>query len=359
MSEQTPSVVDVPETFRQCFMDSNDAVVITDVKGRIVTANPAWLGLYGYSIDEVRGQTTQLIKSEHNNREMYDYMWEQISDPGKGFWKGEIVNRKKSGEEVPLLLTITPIRREGEIIGYMGIGIDLTDRKELDEMRRLYETVVRHDLKAPLGSILTMTQTILQGYLGDLSDKQRNMLERVVRAGNQLQEIIATSLDMEKLDRGVLRMNPEEVDLFEIARTSFENLAGAAQRSEVELGLFCDHSKVKDEDKLVRELDRIHLQRCTDNLIKNAVEASPRGGNVDVSIDDREGTSHIYVHNGGDPIPPDVRPTLFHPFSTYGKHGGTGLGVYGVKLLVEAMGGSVTYATGEGGTTFVLTFPPS
>jgi signal transduction histidine kinase len=94
-----------------------------------------------------------------------------------------------------------------------------------------------------------------------------------------------------------------------------------------------------------------------DNLLKNAIEAAPRRGPVTLTVEARDGAGRVRVHNPGAPIPAPVRATLFHPFGTYGKRGGTGLGLYGVKLLAEAMKGGVSYETGEGGTTFELSLP--
>jgi PAS domain S-box-containing protein len=346
-----------PEIYRQSFEDSTDAIVITDREGRISLANQAWLNLYGYTMDEIAGKTTRIIKSEHATPEMYKYMWSQISDPGKGTWKGEIVNRKKGGEEVPVLLTITPIRRDGAIIGYMGIGIDITERKRLDEMKDLYDMVVRHDLKAPLGSMIALLQTLRDGYAGALEPRQRDFIERVLRSGNRMEEIIATSLDLEKLARGTLRLDLADVNLFDVARSSFDTLTDLVARKGVGLSLLAGDRPATPEDRLILQLDPVHIQRSSDNLIKNAIEAAPRETLVTVTIVERGGEARFRVHNGGPPIPPDVRATLFHPFTTYGKRGGTGLGIYGVKMAVEAMGGRVDYETGESGTTFGLVFP--
>ena len=101
----------------------------------------------------------------------------------------------------------------------------------------------------------------------------------------------------------------------------------------------------------------MHLQRSTDNLIKNAIEAAPRGTEVIVELLESDDHVQLRVHNLGDPIPPDVKATLFHPFSTFGKRGGTGLGIYGVKMAVEAMGGRVDYESGPAGTTFTIELP--
>jgi PAS domain S-box-containing protein len=351
---------DDPELFRRVFLESVDSIVITDERGRIMAANPAWLSLYGYTIDEIRGRTTSVIKSSHSNADMYRYMWSQISDPAKGYWKGEIVNCRKSGEEIAVLLTITPVRRaDSTIAGYVGIGIDVTERHRTEELQEIYSIVVRHDLKAPLSSIVALVGTILDGYVGTITAKQRDILERVQRAGLRMDEMIATSLDIEKMKRGTLRITTAEVDLFESVREAISTLADPAVRKEVTVSLRSGDRLATEDDRLILETDPIHLQRCLENLLKNAIEASPAGRNVGIAIEDRpkEGMVRIRFHNDGPPIPPDVRATLFHAFSTYGKRGGSGLGIFGVKMAVEAMGGAIRYESDEGGTTFDISLP--
>lgn len=358
--DASPPWIDDPAIFRKVLLHSTDSIVITDERGRIVLANDAWLRLYGYTIDEVRGQTTRLIRSPHSTPEMYGYMWSRISDPAQGFWKGEIVNRKKSGEEVAVLLTITPIRREDDTIaGYMGIGIDVTEQRRAEEMREIYSMVIRHDLKAPLASILALVGTILEGYAGEVPAKQRDILERTRRAGLRMEDMIATSLDLEKMKRGTLRLSPADTDLYESVRESAGTLADLADRKRVIVSVRTAGHVATEDDRLIIETDPIHLQRCLDNLLKNAIEAAPDGSLVLVSVERREedDSARIAFHNEGPPIPPDVRATLFHPFSTYGKRGGTGLGVFGVKMTVEAMGGTIRHESDARGTTFEITLP--
>ena len=126
---------DALRIYQQSFRDSTDTIVITNNKGEIIDANPAWLKLYGYTLEEVLGKTTHIIRGACTNDSLYKDMWEEIRDQEKGFWTGEIVNRKKNGEEIPILLTITPIRSNGAIIGYMGIGIDITEQKKFENFK--------------------------------------------------------------------------------------------------------------------------------------------------------------------------------------------------------------------------------
>jgi PAS domain S-box-containing protein len=351
------SIVDEPEAYRQFFLASNDAIVLTDARGCIVSANPAWLELYGYTLDEVVGKTTRIIRSPHSDDAMFAQMWKQIGDPEVGFWRGEIINKKKSGEDVPVLLSIQPVRQSGRIIGYMGVAIDMSERRRAEELRELYDALVRHDLKAPAAVTMTVLSALLDGHMGPLNPKQRDLIERARRKVQQMLDTVATYLDIQKLRGAALRLDVEDVDLFAIVRESLDTLAEIAADRNVTLDLRSDDEPARADDRLVLRLDPVQLQRCSDNLVKSAIEGAERGGKVTVTISHAAALATIRVHNTGNPIAPDVVSTIFHPFSTYGKRGGTGLGASGVRMLTEAMGGKVQFDTGSHGTTFALEFP--
>jgi PAS domain S-box-containing protein len=357
VKENEPSIVDEPAVYRQFFLASNDAIVLTDVHGKIVSANPAWLALYGYTLEEVVGKTTRIIRSEQSGDDLFAQMWEKIGNPEVGFWRGEIINKKKNGEEVPVHLSIQPVRQSGQIVGYMGLAIDISERKRAEEMRELYDALVRHDLKAPAAVAMTVLSALLDGHMGDLSPKQRDLLERARRKVQQMLDMVATYLDLQKLRHAALRLDVDDVDLFRIVRVSFDTFAETASERGVALDLRAGNDPAGKDQKLVLRLDPVQLQRCSDNLVKNAIEGAERGGKVTVTISGEAACATISVHNTGKPVAPDVWATIFHPFSTYGKRGGTGLGAYGVRMLTETMGGKVRFETGPQGTTFVLEFP--
>lgn len=350
-----------PSDYEAAFRGSTNAIVLTDPAGRITDVNPAWLALYGYALEEVRGQTTSVVRGPHTDDGVYAHMWAQIRDPRVGSWTGELVNRTKDGAEVPVLLTITPLRAGGApdapIRGYMGVALDTSERKKFEEFQRLYELTVRHDLRSPLAAIQALVQTLLEGYAGAVEDRQRDVLGRVLGAAKQMRALIDTSLDIEKLRRRTIRLDLEEVDLVAVACESLDRHTPQAERRAVRFVLEGAAGPLGTGARAVRRLDPLHVQRAVDNLVKNAVEAAPKGSVVTLTLADEGGVTRLSVHNGGDPIPPDVRALLFHPFSTFGKRGGTGLGIYGVKLTVEALGGQVGYTTGAAGTTFTLTLP--
>jgi PAS domain S-box-containing protein len=127
-----------PNVFFRCVEDSSEAIMITDRFGKLCYVNPTWCRVYGYTPIEALGATPSLLRSGQQDSHFYDVMWSHIRNPEVGHWKGELVNRTKTGELVNVLLTITPYRNaEGEISGYMGLALDISEKKRVE--RRLQE----------------------------------------------------------------------------------------------------------------------------------------------------------------------------------------------------------------------------
>ena len=111
------------------FENAHEGIMITDPRGRIVEVNPTFSELTGYSRSEAIGQTTDLLKSGHHDPVFYAEMWQTIQT--QGYWRGEVWNRKKTGEIFAELLTISTVRnRAGEISHFVGIFSDITVLKE-------------------------------------------------------------------------------------------------------------------------------------------------------------------------------------------------------------------------------------
>lgn len=115
--------------------DSNEGVLVADINGKIIRVNPAFEAISGYSESEVLGLTPALLKSGLNNNQFYKDMWSSLIN--KGFWNGEIYNRRKNGEIYPEYLSISAVRDEyRKITHYVGIFSDITAKKENEE--RIY-----------------------------------------------------------------------------------------------------------------------------------------------------------------------------------------------------------------------------
>ena len=145
-----PRQRELPDSlFRQSFEGSNDAVSITDINGKILDVNDAFVRLYGYSRDELIGENHRIIKAVKADDKVYQEMWRDILDPSIGHWKGELTNFRRDDTPIDVLLSITPIRNaEGNIEGYMGIAIDLSKQKRMEAKLRLseekYRSIIRN-----------------------------------------------------------------------------------------------------------------------------------------------------------------------------------------------------------------------
>ena len=111
------------------FEQSVEAVIILDTEERIVSVNRSFTEVTGYSYEEVINQTPRILKSGRQDKAFYRAMWQQIKD--YGHWQGEIWNRRKSGEIYPEWLSVSTVRDEnGNVINYVGIFSDITERKQ-------------------------------------------------------------------------------------------------------------------------------------------------------------------------------------------------------------------------------------
>ncbi|MEN9479856.1 MAG: hypothetical protein RLZZ298_1251 [Pseudomonadota bacterium] len=113
------------------YKNSLEGIMITDAKGIILSVNPAFTGITGYTAEEAIRQTPRLLKSDRHDEAFYAAMWEQLRLFGT--WQGEIFDRRKNGEIYPKWLTITCVKgSNGEISHYIGSQIDISERKEAE-----------------------------------------------------------------------------------------------------------------------------------------------------------------------------------------------------------------------------------
>lgn len=120
---------------RYIFETTNDGIIITDAKNRIVDANPSFERVTGYSREDVLGQPPSMLNSHKQSAAFYEELWETLER--YGVWSGEIWNRKKSGEIFPEWLTIKSIEDDhNNVTGYFGVFTDITEHKKTEDSLR-------------------------------------------------------------------------------------------------------------------------------------------------------------------------------------------------------------------------------
>jgi signal transduction histidine kinase len=220
------------------------------------------------------------------------------------------------------------------------------------ELQERLVGVVGHDLRTPLAAIRMAVSLLFRR--GGLSEDQARTLARLGASTARMTSIIRDLLDFTRVRReGAIPVVPRSVDLSEIARHAVAELASVHLEREIWLSLPESAAASGDPERLVQVVS---------NLVGNALQHSPPGARVELSVHADAGGVVLQVHNEGPPIRPDLLPDLFEPFrrgtGNPDPSGSIGLGLFIVRELVRAHGGRVDVASSEGaGTTFTVRLP--
>lgn len=358
----------VNQVFLQCVEDCFEPIMLTDRKGRLTYVNPAWILTYGYKKEEALGETPRLLRSVHQNSDFYKNMWQTILDPKVGFWRGEVVNRAKDGHLVPVLLTITPYRDSstGEINGYMGIAVDLSDQKRMEQQILQQDRLasigmlaggLAHEIGNPLGTIRGRAEIIVNQIRGNQAAEKN--LEVIINQIDRISGLIQSLLRVSRVPEKILMRS---VELRPVVEEVMTLMGEACRRSRIEL-------RSTNLDQVIYA-EPNHLQQLLLNLVINAMHAiedqKVKTGDekfshfIEVSAENKEdGRCEIRIKDTGCGISKENLLKLFQPFFTTKAAGkGTGLGLAIVLKLVDEMGGKVS-AESEGvglGAIFKLEF---
>ena len=197
--------------------------------------------------------------------------------------------------------------------------------------------IASHDLKAPLSAVQSYIQLMLGGFSGELTDKQRQMLERSSTRITEQLELISDLLDISRIEGGQIVREMEEVSLPQVVEGSLENVRALAKEKRISL-----------EVEMPRLLPKLRassarLQQVITNLLANAIKFTPERGEIKLRVAEREGEIQVEVLDTGDGIAAEDLPNIFNDFYRGGDKTktGTGLGLSIAKRIVEAHGGEI------------------
>ena len=233
---------------------------------------------------------------------------------------------------------------------------DITERKQIEQMRDDVDRILQHDLISPLNPIICLPQLMLESP--GLTDNQRQMLTMISEAGNRMLDMIRMSLNLYKMEQGAYAFTPQPVDLLGTVRDIVADLSERVRTKSVFVRMVKDGAVALPRDEFRVMAEPTLCYSLFSNLVLNAIEASPTNGVVTILMD-QDGRARIRIHNAG-VVPPDVRSTFFEKYATSGKPQGTGLGTYSARLLATTMGGSIEMQTAEDtGTTLTVRLAPA
>ena len=223
---------------------------------------------------------------------------------------------------------------------------------ESEELSRNFLMSVSHELRTPLTAIRGHISALREGVLEDESAERRS-LDVVAEEGARLERLVGDVLDLAKLDAHRFALLREEVDMRVLCERAHAAFATAAQARGIDFGLALNGNAV-----LVTDGDRV-LQ-IVSNLLANAIQWTPEGGSVGLTLAVGASEVVVTVADTGPGIAADEQERIFRPFwSGHGGHGGgTGLGLTIASELASALGGRLAVDSTPGqGSRFVLALP--
>lgn len=370
------------QAYRTLFENVPIGLYRTSADGRILDANPALVKLFGY-------ENRALLLKQHV-RNIYanpddETLFRSSMETGNASSNFEVKFRRLDDTTFWAEDYVRANRNElGEVLFYEGSIIDITGRKQAEELLRKYageleqrvlertaELVqanrakdeflanMSHELRTPLSGILGISEVLLTEMHGALNEKQSHYLETVHSSGMHLLGLINDILDIAKIESGKFELNPENTSLNSICESSLVFVREQAKKKSIKV----EYSLPVPATFIFADPKR--LKQILVNLLNNAVKFTPENGEVKLEVrrEDAAGQLWFSVSDNGIGIAPENMKKLFQPFEQLDsglsrQYGGTGLGLSLVKKLVELHGGEVGVESEPGrGSRFYFNLP--
>jgi PAS domain S-box-containing protein len=236
---------------------------------------------------------------------------------------------------------------------------DVTERRQIEQMKSEFVSMVSHELRTPLTSIRGALGLVLGTMSGELPRRAVHLVDIAHKNSERLIPLVNDILDLDKIDAGMIRVDLTEVDAVPLVGQAIE-----ATRA------FCDRYGVAvavdmPAGPIVLRVDEGRFLQTLTNLLSNAAKFSPRDAVVDVTARVADGRVRIAVRDRGPGIPDEFRAKIFGRFAqadsaTTRAKGGSGLGLHICRQLVNLMGGTIDFESTVGvGSTFWVEFPAS
>ncbi|MBH0230124.1 two-component system histidine kinase PnpS [Halobacillus yeomjeoni] len=327
-----------------------NGLVLIDERGYILLVNKAFVDTFGGDSSEY---ISYLYHDAIPHKAIHDtvkkiYMFEEtISET---FLLPVQIDRKH------LEVTGAPILSEDyKWKGIVLVFHDITELKQLEQMRKDFVANVSHELKTPITSIRGFSETLLDGAMKDEAMLEQ-FLQIILKESGRLQSLIQDLLELSKLEKEDFHLNIEEMDFQRLLNDLLPIVNQHAEKKGVTI-----HTDIKGTTKV--EGDTSRLKQVFMNLLTNAVNYTPSEGEVSIACTETEDHIVVSVSDNGVGIPEDEISRIFERFYRVDKarsrnSGGTGLGLAIVKHIVEAHQGTIhVESTVNVGTTFQVSIP--
>ncbi len=347
---------------------SPNGIFITNLNNEIEYTNASFSRITGYTESEVIGKNPSLLKSATTPIKIYEDMFKALKR--RDDWYGEFINKRKDATEYTESIIASPIvQNDGTVSNYVVIIEDITHSKELEndlikakegaeqanKSKSDFLANMSHEIRTPLNGILGLIGLVLKS---NLTQKQRDYLEKSKTSSKALLHVINDILDYSKIEAGKLDLENTPFELGSVMSNIKDLFEYQANIKGLSLNIRVDN-------KFTLIGDPLRLTQILTNIIGNAIKFTDEG-NIDVNVELIKVDQHykklkFIIKDSGVGMSQKVQENLFLEFSQADnsitrKYGGSGLGLAISKQLVKLMSGDIWVESTIGeGSAFIFT----
>jgi PAS domain S-box-containing protein len=329
-----------------------DPVIVTDGEGCVTKLNHAAEEIFGSEKENTGKHVGDVARDTRIAGAVAEALESQRPVAGEGM--SSVLPLAVDGTERAFRLRTTPMRDNGHhLLGAVTILEDITHLREIDRLKSEFITTASHELRTPLTSVQMGVYLLLEGALGELTEKQNEVLQACRQDCERLDKLMRDLLDLSRIEAGESQPQLATVSAEDLLTSAVEELRSQVEAKGLELGV----NAAMDLPRV--SVDRLQIERVISNLVINALRHTKRG-EIKISAEPRNSDLAISVSDTGTGIPAEYLPHIFDKFVQVpdAPIGGAGLGLTIAKSIVEAHGGQISVQSQVGhGTTFTFTLP--
>ncbi|HKA53273.1 MAG TPA: PAS domain-containing sensor histidine kinase [Candidatus Binatia bacterium] len=343
------------QRYRELFENAGDMIVILTLDGTVTDVNRGAEVLVGRLREETIGR--------HFNDFLTPAANTQMEERFRRFYAGEEVPSvfeielvHKNGGVVPAEVRARFIRdAEGNLTGIQTIHRDISARRALEQQRADFLAMLTHDIRNPLGVILGYTEMLREKAREQDAHWEADVLSRIESSALTVHSLVTNYLDLSKIEAGQLTLTKQAVVINDVLSRVGRQYESESRRQRLTLELHLQQGLPPITG------DPGALERVFANLLHNGLKFTPQQGRVTVTSARQNGEVVAAIRDTGSGMAAAEIPTLFEKYrqAEHPKRSqGTGLGLFIVKMLVEAHGGRIEVESTPGvGTCFSVFFP--
>jgi PAS domain S-box-containing protein len=342
----------------------SDGLIVIDKNMIVTRVNEAMCTIIGSTEAQLLGKITTealvLLKSDGSPVPLEQRPAVRMLKQGpqaRASREPDLTLRRPDGIVVPIDFAISPIIKDGAIAYLVALVRDVTIERTIDRAKSEFVTLASHQLRTPLTAIAWYVELVLSEKHDCLGDEQLQYLHEIEGANRRMINLVDSLLNVSRLEMGSITVEPKDIDFSKSVGDILDDFIALLTRRSVTLARELDSSigMVQMDSKL--------MEVVVQNIVSNAIKYTPAGGAVRVTTYRADPWIVLTVTDTGIGIPRQQQTKVFEKLfradnAMKSDTDGTGLGMYIVKSIMQAIGGDIAFVSEEGkGTTFTVRFP--